>query len=60
MYPPIIKSLQLFGFPVGKGKLRRDMVSHFPLLQPHLIAEPVRDETKYALDLRTLNKAWVS
>ena len=52
-------TLHLFGFPVGKGKLRRDMVPHFPQLQPHLTAEPVRDETKYALDLRTLNRDWV-
>lgn len=56
---PDHEALHLFGFPVGKGKLRRDMVPHFPKLQPHLIAEPVRDETKYALDLRTLNPDWV-
>lgn len=47
--------LQLTGFPVGRGKLRRDMLPHFPQLAPLLSPEQVRDETKYVLDLRQLD-----
>lgn len=52
---PDSDELQLLGFPVGKVKLRADMVADFPRLQPLLTAEPVRDETKYSLDLRRLD-----
>ena len=55
---PDYEDLRLFGFPVGKAKLRQDMVPYFEQLHPHLQAEPVRDETKYSLDLRTINPAW--
>jgi hypothetical protein len=47
-----LDGLQLTGFPVGRGKLRRDMLSQFPDLHPLLTPEYVRDETKYVLDLR--------
>jgi hypothetical protein len=47
--------LQLTGFPVGRGKLRRDMLPAFPELAGRLTPEHVRDETKYILDLRTFN-----
>ena len=52
---PDSEALQLLGFPVGKVKLRRDMVAEFPQLRPLLTAEPVRDETKYGVDLRRLD-----
>lgn len=45
----------LCGFPVGKIKLRRDMLPLFPQLQPMLEREQVRDETKFSLDLRRLD-----
>lgn len=49
----------LVGFPVGKIKLRGDMVPQFPRLHPHLVMEQVRDETKYTLDLRALDAGLV-
>lgn len=52
---PDSDALQLLGFPVGKAKLRRDMVAEFSQLRPLLTAEPVRDETKYSIDLRRLD-----
>lgn len=53
------RGLQLTGFPVGRGKLRRDMLSHFPEIHPLLTPEQVRDETKYVLDLHQLNPSLV-
>jgi hypothetical protein len=50
---------QLVGFPIGKIKLRADMVAHFPQLHDFLAAEAVRDETKYSLDLRRFDEALV-
>ena len=50
---------QLAGFPVGKIKLRADMVAHFPQLHSLLEREAVRDETKYTLDLRKFDGALV-
>ena len=52
-------NLQLMGFPVGRIKLRRDMVAEFPRLQPLLTPEQIRDETKYSLDLRQLDPTLV-
>ena len=43
---------RLFGFPVGKIKLREDMLPQFPELHPFVRTELVRGETKYSLDLR--------
>jgi hypothetical protein len=51
--------LQLTGFPVGRGKLRPDMLPHFPALRPLISPERVRDETKYVLDLRELDPSLV-
>ncbi len=51
--------LQLTGFPVGRGKLRRDMLPHFPELAPLLTPEQVRDETKFVLDLHQLDSTLV-
>jgi hypothetical protein len=43
--------LQLMGFPVGRLKLREDMLGHFPQLRPWLMEERVRGETKHTLEL---------
>lgn len=51
--------LELLGFPVGKAKLRRDMVPEFPSLYPLLTTEQVRDEVKFTLDLRQLDPTLV-
>ena len=53
------RGLQLTGFPVGRGKLRRDMLPHFPQLAPLLTPEQVRDETKYVLDLHQFDSSLV-
>ncbi len=47
--------LKLYGFPVGRIKLRSDMVDAFPQLKPYLEAEIVRDEVKFVADLRRYN-----
>lgn len=44
--------LLLHGFPVGRARLRGDMVSHFPEFATVLEEEQVRGETKYGVDLR--------
>jgi hypothetical protein len=54
------ENLQLNGFPVGRIKLRSDMLSRFPELRPYMTSEAVRDETKYVVDLRQFNPALVS
>lgn len=51
--------LELTGFPVGRIKLRGDMVQQFPQLAALLTPERVRSETKHAVDLRRLNPALV-
>ncbi len=51
--------LQLTGFPVGRGKLRSDMLPHFPQLEGMLSPEQVRTETKYVLDLHALDPSLV-
>ena len=56
---PASETVQLLGFPVGKVKLRGDMVAAFPLLHALLEVEPVRDETKYGVDLRRLDPGLV-
>jgi hypothetical protein len=57
--PPDGTRLHLLGFPVGRIKLRRDMVAAFPQVTPFLAPEPVGGEIKYSLDLRRLNAALV-
>ncbi len=47
--------LRLLGFPVGRVKLREDVVPAFPHVHPLLSPEPVRDEVKHSFDLRDLN-----
>ncbi len=49
----------LLGFPVGRLKLRPDMVATFPQLAPLLEEEPARGEIKYAVDLRRLDPGLV-
>ncbi len=49
------EGLLLTGFPVGRVKLRRDMLSDFPNLRDLLEPEEVRGETKFTLDLRRLD-----
>jgi hypothetical protein len=49
----------LSGFPVGRIKLRGDMLPAFPELQPALEVERVRGEIKYSVDLRKLDPALV-
>jgi len=56
---PRPEGLLLAGFPVGRVKLRRDMLPDFPDLQAHLAPEEVRGETKFTLELRRLNPALV-
>jgi hypothetical protein len=48
-------AVRLYGFPVGRIKLRPDVVADFPQLKPLLEDEPVRGEIKYAADLRRLD-----
>ncbi len=49
----------LHGYPVGQVKLRGDMVDQFPELRPFLQPEIVRQETKYRVDLRAVNRNFV-
>jgi hypothetical protein len=46
--------LWIGGFPVGRIKLRKDMLSRFPSLAAEAQSEPVRDETKHRLELDRL------
>ena len=54
--PPEGEELMLLGFPVGKVKLREDMVAWFPGIESLLATEEVREETKYSFDLRLLDQ----
>jgi hypothetical protein len=49
------EGLKLYAFPVGRVKLRPDMLPDFPRLQSFLESEPVRRETKFRLDLHRLD-----
>lgn len=53
---PILPGM-LLGFPVGKIKLRPDMLHRFPHVQSLLTPEQVRGEIKFALDLRQFDPA---
>jgi hypothetical protein len=44
-------ALWIGGFPVGRIKLRADMLPLFPALAPEAKEEPVRNETKHRVDL---------
>ena len=54
------RELLLLGFPVGRIKLRSDVVDQFPQVGHLLQAEQVRSETKYAVDLGRCPWAGVS
>jgi hypothetical protein len=45
------------GFPIGRIKLRSDMLPLFPALAAGAQPEPVRDETKHRVDLARVDPA---
>ncbi|MEO7841280.1 MAG: hypothetical protein ABIU06_18210, partial [Anaerolineales bacterium] len=47
--------LWMGGFPIGRIKLRTDMLPLFPALAAEAQAEPVRNETKHRVDLKRVN-----
>ncbi|HET9588907.1 MAG TPA: hypothetical protein VFO91_08980 [Anaerolineales bacterium] len=49
--------LWMGGFPIGRIKLRADMLPLFPALAAEAQAEPVRDETKHRVDLMRVDPA---
>ncbi|HUE98568.1 MAG TPA: hypothetical protein VMN99_04895 [Anaerolineales bacterium] len=49
--------LWLGGFPVGRIKLRTDMLPLFPALAAETQTEPVRNETKHRVDLMRVDAA---
>jgi len=49
--------LWMGGFPVGRIKLRTDMLSLFPALAAEAEAEPVRGETKHRVELKRVDTA---
>jgi hypothetical protein len=51
--------LWMGGFPVGRIKLREDMLPMFPALAARAQAEPVRNETKHRVDLMRLDPSLV-
>jgi hypothetical protein len=56
---PYSRSLQLLGFPVGKIKLRRDMLPAFAHLRDWVSSEATGTEIKYGVDLRRVDPALV-
>jgi hypothetical protein len=50
---------RIFAFPVGRVKLRPDMLDSFPEMKSFLERERVRGELKYAVNLRAYNPALV-
>lgn len=52
-------TLQLLGFPVGRAKLRADMVPLFPELRSLVEREMALNEQKFGLDLRHLGESTV-
>ncbi len=51
--------VQLHGFPVGRIKLRTDMLAHFPQFKSSLQTEVVRGEVKYVVNLGKINPNWI-
>ena len=49
--------LWMGGFPVGRIKLRADMLPLFPALAAEAEVEPVRDETKHRVELKRVDAA---
>ena len=56
---PFSDEMQLSGFPVGLAKLRPDMLPSFPELQALFQREITREEVKFDLDLRRVDKVSV-
>ena len=50
-------ALWMGGFPIGRIKLREDMLPLFPALAAETQPEPVRDETKHRVDLTRVDPA---
>jgi hypothetical protein len=50
-------ALWMGGFPIGRIKLREDMLPIFPALAAEAQAEPVRDETKHRVELTRVDPA---
>jgi hypothetical protein len=50
-------ALWMGGFPIGRIKLRADMLPLFPALAAEAQAEPVRNETKHRIDLMRVDPA---
>ena len=49
--------LWMGGFPMGRIRLREDMLPHFPALAAETQTEAVRNETKHRLDLMRVDSA---
>lgn len=56
---PFHEGVMLMGFPVGRARLRLDMLPHFPQLHEFLRPEAVRGETKFSFDLRDFDASLV-
>jgi hypothetical protein len=50
-------ALWLGGFPIGRIRLRADMLPRFPVLAAEAQTEPVRNETKHRVDLMRVDPA---
>jgi hypothetical protein len=50
-------ALWMGGFPIGRIRLREDMLPLFPALAPETQTEPVRNETKHRVDLMRVDPA---
>lgn len=51
------RGLWMGGFPIGRIKLRTDMLPLFPALAAKVQTEPVRNETKHRVDLARVDPA---
>lgn len=51
------EALWMGGFPIGRIKLRTDMLPSFPALAARAQAEPVRNETKHRVDLTQVDSS---
>lgn len=51
------EALWMGGFPIGRIKLRTDMLPLFPALAVEAQPEPIRNETKHRVDLTRVNPA---
>jgi hypothetical protein len=51
-------ALWMGGFPVGRIRLREDMLPLFPAFAANAQTEPVRNETKHRVDLMQIDPAW--